>query len=77
MSTLVTRQIQSYNQVPATHRKSRGIGGTYVPSMPQLRRRIAGAVAAIGRQMLQRVWQELDYNIDISRVIKGGPIEHP
>jgi hypothetical protein len=34
------------------------------------------AVAAIDRQMLQRVWQELDYRIDIFRVTKGGHIEH-
>jgi hypothetical protein len=34
------------------------------------------AVAAIDRQMLQRVWQELDYWIDICRVTKGGHIEH-
>jgi len=27
-------------------------------------------------QMLQRVWQELDYRIDICRVTKGGHIEH-
>jgi hypothetical protein len=33
------------------------------------------AVAAIDRQMLQRVWQELDYRIDICRVTKGGHIE--
>jgi hypothetical protein len=25
--------------------------------------------------MLQRVWQELDYRIDICRVTKGGHIE--
>jgi hypothetical protein len=34
------------------------------------------AVAAIDRQMLQRVWQELDYRIDICRVTKGEHIEH-
>jgi hypothetical protein len=34
------------------------------------------AVAAVDRQMLQRVWQELDYRIDIYRVTKGGHIEH-
>jgi hypothetical protein len=33
------------------------------------------AVAAIDRQILQRLWQELDYGIDISRVTKGGNIE--
>jgi hypothetical protein len=25
---------------------------------------------------LQRVWQELDYKIDICRITKGGRIEH-
>jgi hypothetical protein len=53
---------------------------THVPPMPrdlpQLRRRIAEAVAAIDHQMLQRVWQELDYGIDIYRVTKGGHMEH-
>jgi hypothetical protein len=45
--------------------------------LPQLRRRILEAVAAIDRQMLQRVWQELDYNrIDICRVTEVGHIEH-
>jgi paraquat-inducible protein B len=44
--------------------------------LPQLRRRIAEAVAAIDRHMLQRVWQDLDYETDICRVTKGGHIEH-
>jgi hypothetical protein len=44
--------------------------------LPQLRRRIVEAVAAIDFQMLQRVWQELDYRIDICRVTKGGYIQH-
>jgi hypothetical protein len=43
--------------------------------LPQLRRRIVEAVAAIDSQMLQRMWQELDYRIDICRVTKGGHIE--
>jgi hypothetical protein len=33
------------------------------------------AVAAIDRQMLQHVWQESDYRIDICRVTKVGYIE--
>jgi hypothetical protein len=44
--------------------------------LPQLLRRIAEAVAAIVRQTLQRVWQELDYRIDICHFTKGGHIEH-
>jgi hypothetical protein len=43
---------------------------------PQMRQRIVEAVAAIDRQMLQRVWQELYYRIVICRVTKGGHIEH-
>jgi hypothetical protein len=42
--------------------------------LQQLRR--MEAVAAIDRQMLHRVWQELDYRIDICRVTKGGHIRH-
>jgi hypothetical protein len=37
---------------------------------------IMEAVAAVDCQMLQHVWQELDYRIDICRVTKGGHIEH-
>jgi hypothetical protein len=44
--------------------------------IPQLRQRIVEAVAAIDREMLQRVSQELDYRIDICRVTKGAHIEH-
>jgi hypothetical protein len=44
--------------------------------LPQLRQRIVEAVAAIDRQMLHRVWQELDCRIDICRITKGGHIEH-
>jgi hypothetical protein len=40
--------------------------------LPQLRIRIVNAVAAIDRQILQRVRQKLDYRIDICRVTKGG-----
>jgi hypothetical protein len=41
-----------------------------------LRQSIVEAVAAIDRQMLLRVWQELDYRIDICRVTKAGHIEN-
>jgi hypothetical protein len=40
--------------------------------LPQLRRRIVKTVAAIDLQMLQRVWQDLDYRIDIRRITKDG-----
>jgi hypothetical protein len=41
----------------------------------ELRRRIVEAVASVDRQMLQSVWQELDYRIDIYRVTVGGHID--
>jgi len=44
--------------------------------LPQLRQWIVEAVAAIDRQILQRVSQELDYRIDICRFTKGAHIEH-
>jgi hypothetical protein len=44
--------------------------------LPQLRQRIVEAVVAIDRQILQSVWLELDYRIDICRVTKGGHIEY-
>jgi hypothetical protein len=44
--------------------------------LPQLWWRIVEAVAAIDRQMLQGVWQELDYRTDIWCVTMGGHIEH-
>jgi hypothetical protein len=44
--------------------------------LPQLRQRIVEAVAAVDHQMLQCVWQELDYRIDICHVTKGGHVEH-
>jgi hypothetical protein len=34
------------------------------------------AVAATDRQILQRVWQELEYNIHICRITKVGHIVH-
>ena len=52
----------------------------YKPPLPQnvheLRDRIRAAVQTIDGNMLKRVWQELDYRIDICRVKKGAHIEH-
>jgi hypothetical protein len=44
--------------------------------MLDLRARITAAIAAIDHDMLQRVWQELDYRLDVCRVTKGAHIEH-
>jgi len=51
----------------------------FVPPLPAnlqvLRNRITAAVALVDRDMLTRVWNEMDYRIDVCRITKGGYIE--
>ena len=52
----------------------------YVPpllaSIPELNVRIRTAVETITADMLQTVWNELDYRVDVCRITKGAHIEH-
>jgi len=52
----------------------------FVPPLPanrqDLRNRITSAVALVHRDMLTRVWNEIDYHMDVCRFTKGGHIEH-
>jgi hypothetical protein len=52
----------------------------YVPPLPRdlavLLARIIAAVKNIDVPMLTRVWQELEYRIDVCRVTRGAHIEH-
>jgi hypothetical protein len=52
----------------------------YVPpvpaSIPELKVRIRTATETITTDMLQTVWNELDYHIDVCRITKGGHTEH-
>ena len=52
----------------------------YVPplpaSIPELWVRIRTAIEIITADMLQTVWNELDYRVDVCRIIKGAHIEH-
>jgi hypothetical protein len=45
-------------------------------SVADLKNRITAAVETITPDMLLRVWQELDYRLDVCRVTKGAQIEH-
>jgi len=51
-----------------------------VPPLPanlqDLRNRITAAVALVDRDTLTRVWNEMDYRIDVCRITNGGYIEH-
>ena len=52
----------------------------YVPplpgSIPELKVRIRTAIETITADMLQTVWNELYYRVDVSRITKGAHIEH-
>jgi len=52
----------------------------YVPplpaSIPELKVRIRIAIETITADMLQTVWNELDYRGDVCRITKGAHIEH-
>ena len=52
----------------------------YVPPIPrdmdELKTRITEAVATIDNVMLGRVWQELDYRLDVCRVTYDAHVEH-
>ena len=45
-------------------------------SLDELKRRIKSAIKTVDRDMLFRVYQEIDYRFDICRVTKGSHIEH-
>ena len=48
----------------------------FPPSIPELKVRIRTAIETITADMLQTVWNELDYRVDICRITKGAHIEH-
>ena len=45
-------------------------------SLEELKQRITTALQTATKDMLQRVWEELEYRIDMCRVSGGGHIEH-
>jgi hypothetical protein len=45
-------------------------------SIPELKVRIITAIVTITADMLQTVWNELDFHVDVCRITKGAHIEH-
>jgi len=45
-------------------------------SIPELKVRIRTAIETITADMLQSVWNELDFHVDVCRITKGAHIEH-
>ena len=52
----------------------------YVPPLPpcitELKVRIRTAIETVTADMLQTVWNELDYRVDVCRITKGAHIEY-
>jgi hypothetical protein len=52
----------------------------YVPPLParipELKLRIRTAIETIAADMLQKVWNELDYRVGVCRITKGAHVEH-
>jgi len=45
-------------------------------SFPELKVRIRTAIETITADILQTVWNELDYRVDVCRITKGAHIGH-
>jgi hypothetical protein len=52
----------------------------YIPAMPvdlqELRDRIVNAIALVHVTFLGKLWVELEYRLDVCRIIRGSNIEH-
>ena len=55
-------------------------GLVFVPPFPanieEMKQRITAALEIVTKDMLQRVWHELEYRLDVCRVTGGAHIEH-
>jgi hypothetical protein len=69
-------QLSSGNSARNSGRKDQ----IYVPplpaSIPELKVRIRTATETIIADMLQTVWNELDYHVNVCRITKSAHIEH-
>ena len=49
----------------------------FPPSIPELKVRVRTAIETITADMLQTVWNELDYRVDVCRITKGAQYREP
>ena len=68
-------------QIEGTNQKWGYVKGrVFVPPLPRdladLKARIIASVKNISALMLTRVWQELEYSIDVCHVTHGAHVEH-
>ncbi|GBM15909.1 hypothetical protein AVEN_106584-1 [Araneus ventricosus] len=53
-----------------------GVCASHAQTIEELKVRICNALASVSEQMLQNVWREMDYGLDVVRVTKGSHVEH-
>ena len=55
-------------------------GLVFVPPLPanieEMKQRITSALETVTKDMIQRVWHELEYRLYVCRVTSGAHIEH-
>ena len=56
--------------------KDQAYGPPLPADIPELKVRIRTAIETITADVLQTVWNELDYRVDVCRITKGAHIEH-
>ena len=57
-------------------RQGSGLCSSSSRKYPGTEVRIRAAIETITADMLQTVWNELDYRVDVCRITKGAHIEH-
>ena len=68
-------QLSSGNYVPNS-RKNHHLTIPFEGGMHSFKRQIACVKETITADMLQTVWNVLDYRVDVCRITKGAHIEH-
>ncbi|KAJ4447377.1 hypothetical protein ANN_09383 [Periplaneta americana] len=67
-------------EVMCNWNRSSEVGFVYLPRLPanlqEFRHLITAVVVLVNRNMLERVWGEIDYRMDVCLISKGGHIEH-
>ena len=79
--TVVQRQFRAkFGEQPPSDNRSRRwytqFQETGYVCIPELKARIRTAIETITADMLQTVWNELDYRVDVCRITKGAHIVH-
>jgi hypothetical protein len=52
----------------------------YIPPMPvelqEIRHRIVNSIAVLDANFLDKLWDQLEYHLDVCRITRGSHIEH-